>query len=1004
MVVDNLDDRAGFLERSEDSEINKVLCEYVPQTVQGAILYTTRSRDIGIDLSPDKNPIMVQCLKFDEAQALLGESLVRDTPEDDQFTLFESLDYLPLAIAHAAAFMTKRRKKVGEYLNLIQDDSTRSQVLSQKNYIHDRAERSSESVVSTWWVTFRSIKRENARAAELLTMMSLLDRHEIPVSIMQESDESIFGFEEAIGLLEDFSLITTFSSVNSCHERTLEQLKEMIYDTRKTLVFGEMHRLVQESTKAWLSLPDSNAADTATKSLQSIGKCFKVIPEQIQLCNLLYPHLNASLCYNSEMFETSKKRFDDRPDDFSCRIVMLQELCQYLMLQTKFTQSEQHIQLAMSICKTYFSDHAQCTLKTMQIYGFVYCSTGRSEEACAIQGQVLRVYEEKLGYYHPETLRAVNQLGQLLISIGNLGEAERVLCDGLSENHQNLLESPEDEQSQRDLVETMTSLASVFVDQGEHQRALDLLNEALRKAELWHEDYDCGSTIKEELAKCFRQCGRYEDARNLMEPALERRRHFFGDAHPYTLHLRRELVILLWAEGRYDEAEELMKGVFEDWPDFNNADSPDRISALCDVGKMQYSRGKFEEAEVTFKRSFHMVIGRGQEWSGISTYGADDIQKEILQCLEIQGKLEEAKTYMFTSNQKAALDAEKPSELNRLRPKGKTVFAESPFGKPMATSMSKPAIPIKGSGPVEGHTEQTMTDLACRLLHQHKYEEVHQLGRDELAEMHQLGRDKLAWTKRMYGWDDSRTQGWVLNLALASERLGRLDESEDQWRQHLHWLDCHFSQHDTVVFQAHNAIAKFIARRGDFEAAEKACRRGLAIHPAHLKKMRPRLVTNTMIMLGSNLLLQGKFEEAVAELRLTYIRCVEDFGNYDTDTNHCLGLVTIIAEKTGNIDFAEKLYYALGATMALPSDSGEEDFDESASESGRDRVTMTLPSDCEKEDFDDSASENSRDRVTMALPSDGEEEPFDDSASKSDHGSDSSGWETTASDPDQNGE
>ena len=993
MVVDNLDDRAGFLERCEDNETKKALCEYIPQTARGAILYTTRSRDIGIDLSPGKDPIMVQCLKFDEAQALLGKNLVRDTSQDDQFALFESLDYLPLAIAQAAAFMIKRRKRVAEYLDLIQDDSTRSQILSQRNYIHDRVERSSDSIVSTWWVTFRSIKRENARAAELLTMMSLLDRHEIPVSIMQEPDEGFFGFEEAIGLLEDFSLITTFSCLNSCHEQGLEQLKQMTYDTRKPLVFGEMHRLVQESTKAWLSQPEGNAADTAIKALQRIGRIFKVIPERIQLCTLLYPHLNASLCYNSEMFETSKKRFEARPDDFGCRIVMLQELSQFLMLQTQFRQAERHIELAMSICKTYLSGHAEGTLTSMEICGLVYCSTGRGEEACIIQGQVLRVYEETLGYYHPKTLKAIDQLGQLLISIGNLGEAERVLCDGLSENHQNLLESPEDEQYQRDLVETMTSLASVFVDQGEHQRALDLLNEALRKAELWHEDYDCRSTIKEELAKCFRQCGRYEDARNLMEPALERIRHFFGDAHPYTLHLRRELVILLWAEGRYDEAEELMKGVFEDWPDFNNADSPDRISALCDVGKMQYSRGKFEEAEVTFKRSFHMVIGRGQEWSGISTYGADDIQEEILQCLEIQGKLEEAKTYMFTSKQKAALDAEKPSELNRLRPKGKTVFAESHFGKRMATSMSKPAIPIKGSGPVEGHTEQTMTDLACRLLHQHKYEEVHQLSRDELA-----------WTKRMYGWDDSTTQGWVLILALASAKLGRLDESEDQWRQHLHWLDCQFSQHETVVFQAHNAIAKLIARRGDFEAAEKACRTGLAIHPAHLKKMPPRLVTNTMFMLGSYLLLQGKLEEAETEMSLAYTHCVEVFGSYDADSVNCLRLLIIITKNTGNSDRNDELYSLLGAAKALPSDGGEEDFDESASESGRDRVTMTLPSDGEKEDFDDSASENSRDRVTMALPSDGEEEPFDDSASKSDHGSDSSGWETTASDPDHNGE
>ena len=929
MIVDSVDDRANFLERSEDSETKKALCEYVPQTTQGAILYTTRSRDIGIDLSPGKDPVMVHCLEFDEAQALLGKSLVSDTLEDDQFTLFERLDYLPLAIDQAAAYMIKRRKRVAEYLQLIQDDSTRSQVLSQKGYAHGRAERSSESIVSTWWVTFRSIKRENARAAELLAMMSLLDRHEIPVSIMQESDEGIFGFEEAIGLLEDFSLITTFSSVESCQERSLELLKQMTYDTRKPLVFGEMHWLVQESTKAWLSQPGGNAADTATKTLQRIARCFKVIPKNIKLCNLLYPHLNASLCHNSEMFETSKERFDDRPDDLGCRIVMLQELGQYLMLQTRFRQSERHIRLAMSISKTYLDDHHQCTLKSMELYGFIYSSTGRGEEALAIQGQVLRVREETLGYHHPETPKAVDDLGQLFILTGNLGEAERLLCRGLSGKQQNLSESRVDEQARRDLISTMDHLASVFVAQGEHRRALDLLNEAFQWVESGHDVYqECRWSVMNLLAKCYCQCGKYPEAHSFIEPVLERELVFFGDTHPYILHLRHQLVVLLWAEGRFDEAEELMMRVFEDWADCDNSDNPDRISALCNIGEMQYSRGKFEKAEITFKKSLHMVAEREQDWSRISTYSVDDIQQEICECLEFQGKLEEAKTYMFPSRQLHAPNREKSGEVDRLKEKGINTFAASHFGGSITTSMSKPVFPISSSGQDTSHTEQARTDLAYSLLDQGRYEEAHQLG-----------LDTLAWAKRTYGWDDVRTQGWVLLLAFASESLGRLDESEDHWRQLIYWQNCHFKQNGTAVIQAHNAIAKLLTLRGDFEAAEQFCKKGLAIHPAHLQKMDPRLVVDTTFKLGINLMFQGKLEEAETELNLAYTHCIESFGRYDAFPIRCLGLLTIIAEKRGNYDRAEELYYWLGETLALPSDD-REDFDDSASESDHDNGSL----------------------------------------------------------------
>ena len=850
MIVDNLDDRVGFLERSEDSETNKALCEYVPQTAQGAILYSTRSRDIGIDLSPGKDPIMVQCLQFDEAQALLGESLVRDTPEDDQFALFESLDYLPLAIAQAAAFMTKRRKRVSEYLNLIQDDSTRSQIMSQKNYIHDRAERSSESIVSTWWVTFRSIKRENARAAELLAMMSLLDRHEIPVSIMQEADEGIFDFEAAIALLEDFSLITTSSGVSSCYEHAFELLNQKTYDTSKSLVFGEMHRLVQESTKAWLIRPDGNAADIATNTLQHIGRCFKVVPESIQLCTLLYPHLNASLCYISENFEASQERFDDRPDDLGCRIVMLHELSRFLMLQGKFRQSEPHIRLAVSICKTYLGVHHRYTLKSMELYGFVCCSSGRFEEAYAIQNQIVLVSKKMFGPWHPETLKAVDQLGEHFATVGNLGEAERILCCSLFEKRENLLESPEDKQSRCDLVDTMACLASVFVNQGEHQRALDLLKEALELVEsLPKKDQYRSWSIKVDLAQCLCQCGKYQDAHSLIEPALERERRFFGNTHHCTLYLRRDLVILIWAEGRYDEAEELMNGVFEDWADSDDADSPGRISVLCSIGEMQYSRGKFKEAEITFKKSLQMVVDRGQEWFSTSTYSADDIQqniqRDIRQCLEFQGESEEAKTDIVPSKQTPTLDTEKPSEVDESWQKDKTLFTGSHFEKSMAPSMAEPVVPIKSSRLDETQTEQTMAELAYSLLRQQKYEEADQLGRENLAR-----------TKRTYGWDNIKTQAWVLFLAQTTRRLGQLDESEDHWCQLLHWQNYQFRQKDYYfVVKANNAIAKLMTRRGDSDKAEQSCRRVLAIHPAYLKSLPPKLVANTMAMLGTNLLL-----------------------------------------------------------------------------------------------------------------------------------------------------
>ena len=481
MVIDNVDERAGFLEGSEQIETNKALYDYIPQSARGSILYTTRSRDIGIDLSLDKDPIMVQCLGFDDARALLGESLVADAQKDDLLALFDHLDYLPLAISQAAAFMIKRRKRVADYLILLRDGSTRSQILSQKGHHHGRAERSSESVVSTWWVTFRSIKRENPRAAELLAMMSLLDRHEIPVSMLQDPNEGIFDFEEAIGLLKDFSLRTTFSGTTLCDEWALELLIQMTRN--QSLVFGEMHGLVQESTKTWLSQSEGNAAETATKTLFTMARCFDSNDKILTLCDLIYSHVNASATYYLSLFGVSREHSQECWYSIICK---LHNVSTYLLFRSRFEQCEQNALLVMRLCRMYLGEHDKTTLEKTRWYIIALCSSNKHEEARDIQSQVLHILERRLGHQDSQTLRSVSSLGQVLAGMGDLEGAEKLLRRSFLGQRENHLENPEDTELNDDLILVMAKLASVFMDQGEHQNALNLLDEALEFLEAWN--------------------------------------------------------------------------------------------------------------------------------------------------------------------------------------------------------------------------------------------------------------------------------------------------------------------------------------------------------------------------------------------------------------------------------------------------------------------------------------------------------------------------------------
>ena len=102
MIVDNVDDRKMFFE--DHSYRDKSLSEYIPQTTLGMLLYTTRNRDIAIDLDPYHDPIDVPSMNVHEARSLLGARVRAqrlESTEVDQIKLLEELVYLPLAITQA---------------------------------------------------------------------------------------------------------------------------------------------------------------------------------------------------------------------------------------------------------------------------------------------------------------------------------------------------------------------------------------------------------------------------------------------------------------------------------------------------------------------------------------------------------------------------------------------------------------------------------------------------------------------------------------------------------------------------------------------------------------------------------------------------------------------------------------------------------------------------------------------------------------------------------------
>jgi hypothetical protein len=177
----------------------------------------------------------------DNALVLLQKKLSCNVKEDDTVELLQALDYMPLIITQAAAYIKQRvpRMTISRYLDEVcRSDYDRAHLLKKDVGDSRRDGKASNSVIATWQISFEYIRKELPTAARLLSLISLFDRQGIPESLLygqyQQDEDGEANFEEDIYTLTSYSLV----KVNADRDKF------------------EMHRLVQFSVKKWLELYD----------------------------------------------------------------------------------------------------------------------------------------------------------------------------------------------------------------------------------------------------------------------------------------------------------------------------------------------------------------------------------------------------------------------------------------------------------------------------------------------------------------------------------------------------------------------------------------------------------------------------------------------------------------------------------------------------------------------------------------------------------------------------
>ena len=536
LILDNADDDGPFFDPGRPLE------GFLPQTPNGKLLITSRKRSAATNLVGSQgHSLQVEPMGEGDALTLLNtRGLLDEFNHDDAKALVEALEYIPLAITHAAACIkASALMTMTDYIRRFEEsESHLVNVLGREMYKEIRRDNSiRHTVIATWQISFAQIQEVEPLAASLLALMSMLDRQGIPLSLMESLLEEPLDLDKLLTVLVDFSLVRIEIGKQS----------------------ASMHRLVQLSMKKWLeadrdatlpklqsrslpnaTFPGTNYATFATCALLCIAYSFPLTTfETRAICSKYLPHAYAVL-----------NNYGNGPrEGLSAKGMLLYKIASYFSHEGWYKLAEQRAYEVLTLCKEAFGPDDYRTMTSMSLLGDIYLHHNEWEKAEQSFVESLEMRKRVFGELHINTM------------------------------------------------ETVSDLSKLYYNQGKYNKAKDFgvqAFEARKKA--YGEDHQDTLTEAKELGLVYKALRRLEKAEELMLQSLKGHKRIFGNKHPRTQAVMVLVGAIYLDQGRSKEAEGLMLQAIQYMEDIPVEDGFYTVFAMEDLVDICIDQGRLEEA------------------------------------------------------------------------------------------------------------------------------------------------------------------------------------------------------------------------------------------------------------------------------------------------------------------------------------------------------------------------------------------------------------------------
>ena len=390
------------------------LLAYLPQGENGSTLITTRTRGAALTLVEESDIIAVEPMDGSDALLLFRKKLRMPDDSKDIAELIAALEFMPLAIVQAAAYISQKapRCSVRQYIEKFQrSDKEKTSLLDHQGGHLRRDWEARNSITMTWQISFDHVRQIRPSAVDLLSLMSFFDRQGIPEPLIRNRTET-GNIEEGDGSDErddNENDASESSSDNEFEDDILTLRNYSFISIGVDVTAFEMHGLIQLAVRKWLE----DHGQVEKWKQQYIKNLCEEFPtgehENWRKCWALFPHARAAI--------TQQPKEEDSLREWS---ILLYNAAWYAWRRGILADAEKMSVKSIRVKKKLLGlEHAE-TLNSMEMVGLAYSLRGRWKEAEELEVQVMETRKRVFGEEHLDTL----------VSMVNLASTTGIKDDG----------------------------------------------------------------------------------------------------------------------------------------------------------------------------------------------------------------------------------------------------------------------------------------------------------------------------------------------------------------------------------------------------------------------------------------------------------------------------------------------------------------------------------------------------------------------------------------------